>query len=69
VTIRNSRIRAIANAAGYSIHWATVTGTGQPPTGLLLEDVEIDGHGTSGPAVGPYPSGSALSAAIEPGIG
>lgn len=67
VTVQNSRVRAIKNAGVYSVAWSNVAGA--PPTGLRLIDVEIDGNGTNGGDVGPYPSGWSQSAAIQPGIG
>lgn len=69
VTIRAGRIQLLPGTSGYAIHWDTVPATGQPPVGLVIKDVEVDGNGTQGADVGPYPSGSAPSAAIEPGIG
>jgi hypothetical protein len=67
VTVQNSRVRAIKNAGSYAVAWSNVSGV--PPTGLQIIDTEIDGNGTDGGDVGPYPSGWALSASIQPGIG
>lgn len=64
VTIRNCRIRAVQNSNTFY----TVTRSGTP-TGLVIEDCDIDGNGRAGADVGPYPSGWAQSAAIQPGIG
>ena len=68
VTVQNCRIRAVQDSATtYTVTWGNVSG--RPPTGLTVIDSELDGNGRNGGDTGPYPSGWAQSAAVQPGIG
>lgn len=68
VRVEQCRIRPASESGTYTVNWANHQTFSRPPTGLVMVDTEIDGQGRSGGDTGPYPSGWAQSAAIQPGI-